>query len=367
MGARDELPPTAPIRTGWRAELDLRPRLARLRDAWPAIAQLVVATTLAYAVARVVFGHAAPLLAVTVTVTGLGLARDARPTRVLETVLGMLAGVLVGEITVLAFGSGWWQLAIALAATLVAGQLLSRQPSFTIAAAIQSLIVLLMPGSEPGARVVDALVGGAVAVVVTAIIPRSPLRRVTADGKAVFAAFDNAMGTLVQALQRGNRQRAERALEKARQLQGPLELWRASIEGGLAIGRISPFLRRQRSELARQQTMGAQLDLAIRNLRVIARRSVYLIGDGTARPVPAELIAELRGGVGLIAQSLEDISLQPVAQEALRAVAGRLDPVALGTGTAEQNIVAELRPFVVDLLTATGLDHDRAHAALPPI
>ena len=51
-----------------------------------AILQIVVATTGAYAFAHYVLGHPAPLLAATVCVSSLGLVRDARPRRVLETV-----------------------------------------------------------------------------------------------------------------------------------------------------------------------------------------------------------------------------------------------------------------------------------------
>ena len=112
-------PVTLPIRTGWQARLDPTPALRRVRDSAIPIAQIVVAATAAYAVAAYVFGHPAPLLAATVTVSSLGLVRDARPRRVLETVIGMLVGIIVAELLLLVAGSGWWQLALALGATLV--------------------------------------------------------------------------------------------------------------------------------------------------------------------------------------------------------------------------------------------------------
>lgn len=364
----DEFPLTAAVPTGWRARFDLRPALRRVRDSLPAIGQLVVAATAAYAIARFALGHDAPLLAATVTISSLGLARDARPLRVAETVVGMVVGILVAELVVLVAGSGWWQLAIALATTLIVARLLSSQPGFSIAAAIQSLIVVVLPANAPGVRLLDGAVGGLVALVVTALIPRSPLRRVTADGAALLAAVDNTMATLVQALQRGDRLRAERGLEKARRLQGPLARWQGSVEAGAAIARISPFLQRQRSELARQHTMVTHLDLATRNLRVIARRCAFVAGE-QPRPIIADLLSELRRGIELMAQSLGDISLQPAAREALRAVAVRLDPSSAGAGAGmgDQSLIAGLRPFTVDLLVATGADPDTARALLPPL
>ena len=87
----------------------------RLQESTPAIVQIVVAATAAYVFASYVLGHHAPLLAATVTVSSLGLVRDARPRRVFETVVGMILGILIAEVIVLAAGIGWWQLAVTLA------------------------------------------------------------------------------------------------------------------------------------------------------------------------------------------------------------------------------------------------------------
>ena len=65
---------------------DPRRRLSRVQHSSIAILQIVVAATGAYAFAHYVLGHPAPLLAATVCVSSLGLVRDARPRRVLETV-----------------------------------------------------------------------------------------------------------------------------------------------------------------------------------------------------------------------------------------------------------------------------------------
>lgn len=363
----DPAPATAPIRTGLAARVDLRRSVSRVRESLPAIVQIVVAATAAFAFAHYVLGHPAPLLAGVVTVSSLGLVRDARPARVLETVIGMIVGILVAELIVLGVGVGWWQLAITLCATLVVARFLSAQASFAIAAAIQSLIVIVIPANVPFLRLIDGVVGGVTALLVTALVPRSPLRAVTRDGRALFAAVDNAAATLVEALGRGDRRRAERGLEKARALQGMVDDWRTALDSGTAIARISPFLRRQRFEMQRQTRIRDAMDLATRNLRVIARRVVYLCDDGTARPVAAELVGELRRGADLIGQSLDDISLEPVAREALRAVATRLDPAVLaGPGAVlDLNFIGALRPLAVDLLTATGLPPEEARAALP--
>ncbi|WP_404433973.1 FUSC family protein [Microbacterium lacus] len=364
-----DLTPTSAIPTGWRRRFDPRPALTRVRDSGIAIVQIVVAATGAYVFAAFVLGHPAPLLAATVTLSSLGLVRDARPRRVLDTVVGMLVGILVAELLLLVAGPGWWQLALALGLTLTVARFLSAQASFAIAAGIQSLIVMIIPATTPFVRLLDGVIGGIAALLVTALIPRNPHRAALRDARAVFAALGSASAALVQALRRGDRIRAERGLEKARAIQPLIDNWRSSVESGIAIARISPFLRKRRFELARQERIRASLELAYRNLRVVARRVVYLCDDRSARPVSADLLAEVFRAADALADSLDDITLEPQARATLLAVAAHLDPEKLlpGAPLGELNLVAAMRPLVVDLLMATGLSADDARAAVPRI
>lgn len=362
-------PTTTVISTGWRRRIDPRPGIVRVQSSATAILQIVVAATGAYAFAAYALGHEVPLIAATVTVSSLGLVRDARPRRVLETVLGMMVGILVSVLLLSSVGFGWWQLALALAATLLLARFLSPQAGFAIAAAVQCLIVMVVPAGPPFLRLVDGAVGATAALLVTALIPRSPGREAMKDAEALFRSFDRAIAALIQSLRRGDRLRAERGLEKARALHPLVESWRTSLESGLAIARISPFLRRQRFELARHERVRQSMDLACRNLRVVARRVVYLCDDGVGRPVAADLLGELARGADLVAQSLSDISLEPVAREAVRAVASRLDPAAVlpGASLGDQNLIAATRPLAVDLLIATGMPPAEARACVPRI
>lgn len=366
---REPAPPTAPIATGWRARWDPRRTVARVRDSAEAIVQIVVAATAAYAFAHYVLGHPAPLLSTTVTISSLGLVRDARPRRLVETLLGMMVGILVAEVLRLVAGTGWWQLALALAITLLVARALSPQPAFAIAAAIQSGIVIVIPGNAPFERLLDGLTGAIAALVVTALVPRDPRRAEMRDARALFDGVASATSALVQALRRGDRLRAERGLDKARALQSRVDDWRVSLESGVAIARIAPLLRAQRYELRRHERILASMDLAIRNLRVVARRVLYLCDDGAPRPIAADVLADLLRGAELIAASLDDISLEPAAQAALRAVAVRLDPAEIlpDAGIGYQSLIAAMRPLAVDLLTASGVPPDQAREAIPRI
>ncbi|MBB3158975.1 uncharacterized membrane protein YgaE (UPF0421/DUF939 family) [Microbacterium proteolyticum] len=352
-----------------RLRSTLRRRAARVRDSLPAISQIVVAATAAYAFAHFVLGHPVPLLAATVTVSSLGLVRDARPWRVAETVMGMLVGILIAEIVLVTAGSGWWQIAVAMTSTLLVARFLSPQPGFALAAVVQSLIALVVVTGAPFLRLVDGAIGGVAALIVTALIPRTLRRTELRDADELFDALEVAMATIVRALRRGDRVRAERGLERARSLQTYVDAWSGSLESGREVARISPFLRRQRTELQRHERVRQSLDLATRNLRVVARRVAYLCADGETRPIPADLLAELARGASLVRDSLDDISLEPAARSAVVAVIRRLDPAALlpDGGVGELNLVAAMRPLAVDLLTAAGMPSAEARALLPRI
>ena len=81
-----------------RRRLDVRMAGRRVWESLPAIIQIVSAVAAAYSIAHYGLGHAVPILAVTVTINSLGFTRDARPRRVVETVIGILLGGRIGYI-----------------------------------------------------------------------------------------------------------------------------------------------------------------------------------------------------------------------------------------------------------------------------
>lgn len=359
----------------WTAAL--RRRIA-LGDAWqrlvgsvPAVLQVSVTAIAAYAFAHYVLGHAVPLLAVTVTISSLGFVRDARPVRVLETAVGMSVGIALAEVLLLGFGQGTWQLGVALVLTLLVARFLSPAASFAIAAAVQSALVMLLPVPDGGpfVRTLDGLVGGVFALIATAVIPRDPRRSARRDAQRLIDEHIRTLASLVAALRLGDVEEADRALARARATQPALESWRSTLDSGLAIARISPFLRSAVFDLERQHTMLSGMDLATRNLRVIARRIDYVSRDGAARPELADLLARTSVALGILAQSVGDVAQQPIARQSLLEITKHLDPVAMlaSASVSEQALVLVVRPYLVDLLTATGLSTGEAQAALPPL
>jgi uncharacterized membrane protein YgaE (UPF0421/DUF939 family) len=353
-----------------RASGGFDPRLATVRTiaSGPAVVQIVVAVSLSYAITHYLLGHAIPLLAVTITISSLGLARDARPRRVLENAVGVLIGIALSEVLLLIVGKGLWQIALVLAVALFVGRFFSSSSAFAAAAATQSMLVMLLPDPEGGpfVRSIDGAIGGVVALLVTAIIPRDPIGLARADARLLFAEVEHAFASLIAAVRTDDVRRADDALRRLRSTQPLLDDWSSTLESAQSIARLSPFLRSRLPHLRQQATVRRYVDLAVRNLRVIARRLDTSVGDGVDRRAVGDLLESTARAVAVLGESLHDVESRPVAREALAAVARRLDPgvVLPGAPVTEAMIVLMMRPLLIDLLMATGLDHDDARALL---
>lgn len=343
----------------------------RVVDSLLPVAQIVAAATGAYAIAHYALGHSTPLLAATVTVSSLGFVRDARPVRVLESAIGIVTGIAVSELLYLVVGSGVWQIALVLAVTLLAARFLSASNAFAVAAGVQSMLVLILPVPDGGPfqRSLDGLVGGAVALLVTAILPRDPRRLARREARRVFLVFTDSLASLATALDRADEPAAEHALERLRSTQPVFDSWAASLDSARAISKISPFQRRRQPEVEAQSRVLRSMDLATRNLRVIARRIDFLVRDGVPRPAIATLITTIKTSATLLGQSLEDPLLADNARVGLSGIAAHLRPQTV-VGDAEVTdsvVILMLRPLLVDLLAAAGLDEEKARAMLPEV
>ncbi|MBM7505546.1 aromatic acid exporter family protein [Agromyces aurantiacus] len=343
--------------------------LVRVRDSLPAILQITATAVAAYAFSVFVLGHQQPLISALVAITALGFVRDARPVRVLETAVAMTLGIALAEVLLLLAGSGLVQFAVALALTLAVARFLSPNAAFAIAAAVQCSLVMLVPAPDGGpfVRTVDGLVGGAFALLATAVIPRDPRRTALRDGRRLLAEHIAVLRELSSALRDGEADAAARALSRARSTQPLVEAWTASVDSGLAIARVSPIVRRSRFDLERQRTMLSGLDLATRNLRIVARRIEWILRDGRPRPEIADVVARIVPFVQVLDDSMRDVAQQPVARQGLSEIARHLEPAAIlpDGPPGDRRTLGSLRPYLVDLLTATGLRLDDARALLP--
>lgn len=345
--------------------------LGRVVDSLAPAIQITIGALLAYSVAVYGLGHAAPLLAVTVCITSLGFSRDARPRRILQTAIGMVVGIAISEIAIIYLGAGVLQIALVLILVLISARFISASSAFAVTAAIQAMLVQILPAPDGGVfiRTFDGLIGGVMALIVTALIPRDPRGIARSDANKLFDFFIETMQSLRLALRDANKSLSNQALKNARASQPLIDNWRMSLDSALSISRISPFLMKHKSELRRQRNLMRAMDLATRNLRVIVRRVNFLLKDDVARPYLADLCEQIAEAVTNIQEGITEREELELARVQLLEIIKQLDPKKFGIADQlrEASVLLLLRPLLVDLLCATGMTEDAARAELPEV
>jgi uncharacterized membrane protein YgaE (UPF0421/DUF939 family) len=358
-------------KTKGRLHWSIRESAQRSLEAVVPSLQITLAATAAYFVAHLGLGHAIPFLAVTVTITSLGLTRDARPKRILQTALGMVSGIAISELMLLTFGQGIWQLPTLMIFVLLAARFVTNSATFALAATTQSVLVYLTvaPAGGPFVRSIDGLVGAAVSLLATALIPRDPRGMAKKDAQKLFEVFLETLGATRVVLRSTDVASADATLLTVRRTQPLLDNWRMSLDSAISISRVSPFLRRHRGELLGQTRLLRGMDLATRNLRVVVRRIDFLIRDGQPRPYLAELLGQIEEATKVLFQGIDDRERQEDAIELFTEIIHQLDPKRFGIADQlrEASVLLLLRPLLVDLLCASGLSEDEARAELPEI
>jgi uncharacterized membrane protein YgaE (UPF0421/DUF939 family) len=349
----------------------LNESVRRVIESAPAIIQIVLAATASFGFAHLVLGHANPIFSVTVAITALGFTRDARPRRIISTATGMIIGIALSEVLLLVIGQGLWQMSLVLLIALTAARLISGSAAFALTVGIQAMLVYIMPAPEGGAfiRSLDGVIGGATALLFTAIIPRDPRGLAAKDASKLFDIFLDSLDALKLAVRNVDVAIVDEALTRVRRSQPLVDNWRMSLDSAIAISRVSPFLRKYRDELSGQVRLMRGMDLATRNLRVVVRRVDFLVRDGVARPYLADLFEQISDATKLLSQGLESSEQLHDAQEAFVEIIHQLDPKKFGIADQirEASVLLLLRPLLVDLLCASGMSEDDARAELPAI
>ena len=334
------------------------------------ILQCSVAAALAWLVASEVFGHGRPFFAPIAVVISIGVGLGQRRLRrVVELVVGVSVGIGVGDLLVLSIGTGAWQIALVIALAMTISVVLDGGPLITLQAASSAVLVatLLPPGGTGGVdRMIDALIGGLLGLAAIAVLPGNPPGVARAHGAQMIRELTIALSSAADAIEQRDADLAGRALRRIR-TQQPIDDYRDALRTAREILAISPLHRRQRHLLRSYLHAAEPLDHALRNCRVLLRRTRSALTDD--EPIPASLADGLRKLAAASEVLAGELGATPTAaREALRDAASSIDTDSLAhSGFSAQVVAAQLRSVAVDLLQATGLRHDEARAILPAI
>lgn len=353
-----------------RSRVSVRMRVERLRSAWRSILQAGVAAGLAWIVATELLGHEQPFFAPVAAIITLGLTVSERGRRAVEVAIGVALGIAVGDLLVLGIGVGAAQLALvvtlatSLAIFLGSGQMLATQ-----AAVSAALVATLQPPTDgvTFARFLDALAGGTIALLVNAVVlPADPVGMLRTAARPVLDELAGTLDDIAVAMLHRDRELAERALRRARAIDELSVRFFDAVGVSRETITYAPSRRRSRRRVEDYAAAAAQIDLAVRNVRVLARGTIR--GVRLQENVPPEVADALR----LLAQAVRAFGdavdhperVERVREPALRAAALATQVLEDTANLSVSVIVGQIRSTATDLLTGTGLDTDHAAEAV---
>lgn len=347
----------------------MKARVGRLRSKLWMIGQCAVAAGVAWVVATIVFGHPTPFFAPIAAVVCLGTSYGQRPRRVAELTVGVSVGIGIGDLFTHAFGRGTWQIVVVVAVSMSAAILLDAGALMSTQAAVQSIVVTtLLPLDGGVTRILDALVGGAVALVAATIVPGAPLRRPRQEASRVADELARLLTMARRSASEQNPDLAQETLDRARETESLLADLRAAAAEGLEVVRVSPLRGRASRDTVRSMAeLVDPLDRAVRTTRVMIRR--ITIAARQSESLPADYLDLLDTLSALTHRIAAELAADRMA------AAVRPDLVEVGTVSSAASppatlsaavVLGQIRSLVVDLLEVAGVSHDEAVAAIPP-
>src|ERR671926_1104570 len=175
----------------------------RLRVAFWPVVQTAVAATLAWYVATLVLGHERPFVAAIAAVISIGAVAGQTLRRATEWILGIAVGLAVADLIMLAIGTGPVQTGIIVGLAMLAALLMRGGIGMVTEAGVSAVLVAkLNPTTYGGSpdRFLEALVGGGVAMAISASFPSNPVTRARRAARSVLEDLATALRDAAAAL-----------------------------------------------------------------------------------------------------------------------------------------------------------------------
>jgi uncharacterized membrane protein YccC len=345
----------------------------RLYGAWSPIAVTALAAAVAWFVARVSLGHSSPYFAPASAVISLGVSRGQPRRRAIELVVGVAVGIGIADLLSRLMGTGEIQIAIVVALAMAAAVLLGGGTILVNQAAVSAILVLTLPGAAGQgplpARFVDALIGGAVALVIGQVVfPRNPVTLVTRAGRPILEAVVRAFGEAADALAGGDLELAEGALMRLRSLDREISEFYDALAVARETAWLSPPHRRARGQLRLYADASGAVDLLVRNARAVARGVATAVRRRSdPDPELIEAIRRLADAARALGEQLGDPARAAQTRGMAEAAAHHATAVlARHHDLSTSVLVGQVRATAYDLLRGSGLDAEAARDAVGP-
>jgi uncharacterized membrane protein YgaE (UPF0421/DUF939 family) len=350
-----------------RSRLSLAARFRRLRSKAWMVAQCAIAAGVAWVIATEVFGHDRPFFAPVAAFLCLGTSYGQRLRRVGEVTVGVAVGIMIADGFTHLFGRGSWQIVVVVAVAMSAAILLDAGQLFVSQAAVQAIVVTtLLPLAQSASRILDAFIGGGVALLAATIVPGAPLRRPREEAAKVTFELARLLRATRQSAEEISTEQAQITLSRARETEGLLDDLRAAASEGIEVVRSSPFRRHHRGHVRSMAELVGPLDRALRNTRVLARRVLVSARlDETMPPEYLEMLDQMAAATDDMARDLASNHAPSSGQSALMAIGEQTAEATPPLTLSAAVVLGQIRSLVVDLLELSGLSYADAIGAVP--
>jgi len=349
----------------------LRDGAERVRRAAGPVLVASVAAVLAFSVSKYGLGHPLPFFAPVAAWICLGFTKNRDPLAVGELAAGAVLGVATAEVMMLVTGSGIWQTGVVLIIAALGARLTARGNLFTIQAGVNAMVAMAMgpaAGSAPVSRVLDALVGGGVALIVAFAWPRDVTKRPRKYVRAAQAELTSALNRLADGLERGDADRlgaASRSLQRAR---GGIEDANAVVTAAFGVIKVNPLTRRHRPrvvELRRQLRLAQRTANAV---ELLIRQAPGAIAETGSDAQTADIVRGAGDVLSAVRAAMCEWASPEPARRAAAALAAECAPGDVSEGGWRPTaLVSIMRSIIVDLLQMTGLSRGQARELLPDL
>ena len=317
--------------------LVLRPSLLRLFEA-------SVAASLAWWLAHLIPHHPRPFFAPIAAVIAMGAPIGTRGRQAVDLLIGVMLGIGIAAVIATVAGSGTWQIGLAAGTAMIAGTLIDGRPLVVSEAGVSAVLLLALhqQGAAPG-RLIDALIGGGVAIAMAQVLfPIDPLKVVARVAREFADELAGAVGLVAVALRDGDLRLARRALTRIEAVDG--SGLAQALEVGRSVVRRAPRRRWERRAIEAYAEVARELNAAAGDAHGLASGALRALREHEQVPADMSLAAEalaaaLRGG--------------DVNSDAARARAAAARAVA-ATPTLAVNVFAHAVDEIADHAERTG-------------
>jgi uncharacterized membrane protein YgaE (UPF0421/DUF939 family) len=331
------------------------------------ITQAAVTAGIAWWFSQLVLGHETPVFAPIAAILTIGSSFGQRMSRAAEVAVGVALGVFFGDLFVVLLGRGGWQIMIAIVIAMSVATLIGARNLMVTQAGVQAVVVIVIPFADRGfSRWVDALVGCSLALLVAMFAPTAPVRKPGLLAAGVLRECADVMSEIRASLTVRDIAAGDRVLAHARSISDRMQAVDEATEEGVAVVRLSPFLRKQRTHMHDLSALAEALDRLTRNVRVMARRAAVALW--AKEEVPSGYLTLMDQVIEAVSDCSSELAAgrMPVqTQERVLAIGAAQEHLELVNSVSAVVILAQLRSVLVDLLEISGMPYAEARAHLP--